>query len=231
MSATPGQPSLGCPTVGVRVAPPRGRVCAGGQHDPPRACPKRAGNRAGAAASTEVPALAAGSADAPVAAGPGRWDLSTRRPRTQDADWDRRPLTLRGHRNCCWYPTVERSAKRSRPRCAPTGCPLRRSRTFKQFTGRFTKPRPAEVLFERVCRENGITARLTKPRSPTTTGKLERWHSGCRLHRPNGEPRIWAYPKDVSLHAMESPPADVRSSTMSPGSPSITDRAPELADP
>jgi transposase len=30
----------------------------------------------------------------------------------------------------------------------------------KQFTGRFTKPRPAEVLFERVCRENGITARV-----------------------------------------------------------------------
>jgi hypothetical protein len=27
----------------------------------------------------------------------------------------------------------------------------------KQFTGRFTKPRPAEVLFERVCREHGIT--------------------------------------------------------------------------
>lgn len=35
----------------------------------------------------------------------------------------------------------------------------------KQFTGRFTRPRPAEALFERVCRENGITARLTKPRS------------------------------------------------------------------
>jgi transposase len=33
----------------------------------------------------------------------------------------------------------------------------------KQFTGRFTKPRPAEVLFERVCREHGITAKLTKP--------------------------------------------------------------------
>jgi len=27
----------------------------------------------------------------------------------------------------------------------------------KQFTGRFTKPRPAEVLFGRVCREHGIT--------------------------------------------------------------------------
>ena len=25
----------------------------------------------------------------------------------------------------------------------------------KQFTGRFGKPRPAEVLFERICRENG----------------------------------------------------------------------------
>jgi hypothetical protein len=46
----------------------------------------------------------------------------------------------------------------------------------KQFTGRFTKPRPAEVLFERICRENGITQRLTKPRSPTTTGKIERLH-------------------------------------------------------
>jgi transposase InsO family protein len=30
------------------------------------------------------------------------------------------------------------------------------------------------VLFERICRENGITQRLTKPRSPTTTGKIER---------------------------------------------------------
>jgi transposase InsO family protein len=50
----------------------------------------------------------------------------------------------------------------------------------KQFTGRFTKPMPAEVLFERICRENGITARLTKPRSPTTTGKIERWHKSLR---------------------------------------------------
>jgi transposase InsO family protein len=46
----------------------------------------------------------------------------------------------------------------------------------KQFTGRFGAPRPAEVLFERICRHNGITQRLTKPRSPTTTGKVERWH-------------------------------------------------------
>jgi len=58
----------------------------------------------------------------------------------------------------------------------------------KQFTGRFTKPRPAEVLFERVCRENGITSRLTKPFSPTTTGKIERWHQTLRreLLDPSG---------------------------------------------
>jgi transposase InsO family protein len=50
----------------------------------------------------------------------------------------------------------------------------------KQFTGRFTRPRPSEVLFERICRENGITARLTRPRTPTTTGKIERWHKTVR---------------------------------------------------
>ena len=49
------------------------------------------------------------------------------------------------------------------------------------FTGRFIKPRPAEVLFERICRENGITQRLTRPRSPTTTGKIERLHQSLQL--------------------------------------------------
>ena len=46
----------------------------------------------------------------------------------------------------------------------------------KVFTGRFGKPRPAEVLFERICRKNGIKQLLTKPYSPTTIGKVERWH-------------------------------------------------------
>src|ERR1700751_694366 len=48
------------------------------------------------------------------------------------------------------------------------------------FTGRFIRPRPAEVLFERICRENGITRRLTRPRSPTTTGKIERLHQSLQ---------------------------------------------------
>jgi transposase InsO family protein len=32
------------------------------------------------------------------------------------------------------------------------------------------------VLFERICRKNGIRQLLTKPYSPTTIGKVERWH-------------------------------------------------------
>src|SRR5258707_11130118 len=41
----------------------------------------------------------------------------------------------------------------------------------KVFTGRFAQP-PVEVLFDRICRENGVDHLLTAPRSPTTTGKM-----------------------------------------------------------
>ncbi len=49
----------------------------------------------------------------------------------------------------------------------------------KVFTGRFG-PHPVEVLFDRICRENGISHRLTAVRSPTTTGKIERFHQSLR---------------------------------------------------
>jgi transposase InsO family protein len=49
----------------------------------------------------------------------------------------------------------------------------------KVFTGRFHHP-PVEVLFDRICRENGIEHLLTAPRSPTTTGKVERFHRTMR---------------------------------------------------
>jgi transposase InsO family protein len=48
----------------------------------------------------------------------------------------------------------------------------------KQFTGRFGYG--GEVLFDRICRDNGITHRLTPPRTPTTTGKVERFHQSLR---------------------------------------------------
>jgi transposase InsO family protein len=47
------------------------------------------------------------------------------------------------------------------------------------FTGRFNHP-PVEVLFDKICRENGIEHLLTAPRSPTTTGKIERFHRSLR---------------------------------------------------
>ena len=50
----------------------------------------------------------------------------------------------------------------------------------KVFTGRFTQP-PVEVLFDRICRENGVDHILTEPRSPTTTGKIERFHRTLRI--------------------------------------------------
>jgi len=49
----------------------------------------------------------------------------------------------------------------------------------KVFTGRFNHP-PTEVLFDAICRRNGIEHLLTQPRSPTTTGKIERFHRSLR---------------------------------------------------
>jgi len=56
----------------------------------------------------------------------------------------------------------------------------------KVFTGRFAL-RPTEVLFDRICRENGITHRLTAPRSPTTTGKIEHFHGTLRREFLDGK--------------------------------------------
>ena len=46
-----------------------------------------------------------------------------------------------------------------------------RYRAVLAVLGRFAG-RDVEVLFDRICRENGITHRLTAPYSPTTTGKI-----------------------------------------------------------
>src|SRR5829696_8537286 len=47
------------------------------------------------------------------------------------------------------------------------------------FTGKYATP-PVEVLFDKICRENGIDHLLTQPRSPATTGKIERFHRTLR---------------------------------------------------
>ena len=49
----------------------------------------------------------------------------------------------------------------------------------KVFTARFG-PGPGPVLFDRICHNNGTKHRLTAPYSPTTTGKVERFHRTFR---------------------------------------------------
>ena len=55
----------------------------------------------------------------------------------------------------------------------------------KVFTGRFNNP-PVEVLFDAICRKHGIEHLLTQPRSPTTTGKIERFHRSMRAEFLSG---------------------------------------------
>src|SRR5262249_57387868 len=52
----------------------------------------------------------------------------------------------------------------------------------KQFTDRFGKhgARNGEVLFDKICRQNGITHRLTAPAPPNQNGKAERFHGTFR---------------------------------------------------
>jgi transposase InsO family protein len=57
----------------------------------------------------------------------------------------------------------------------------------KVFTGRFHHP-PVEVLFDAICREHGIEHLLTAPRSPTTTGKIERFHRSLRAEFLSNKP-------------------------------------------
>jgi transposase InsO family protein len=49
----------------------------------------------------------------------------------------------------------------------------------KVFTGHYGS-HPHETLFDKICRNNGIKHLLTAVRSPTTTGKIERFHRTLR---------------------------------------------------
>jgi len=57
----------------------------------------------------------------------------------------------------------------------------------KVFTARFG-PGPGPVLFDRICAQNGVEHILTAPYSPTTTGKVERFHKTMR--------KEWVRPHD-----------------------------------
>ena len=95
-------------------------------------------------------------------------------------------------RFCISALVVERAT--ARPTCDALELAMRRhgvpaeilTDNGKVFTGRFG-PGTGEVLFDRICRENGIKHLLTRPRSPTTTGKIERWHKTLRIEFLNGK--------------------------------------------
>lgn len=75
----------------------------------------------------------------------------------------------------------------SRPVCGVLAAALQRhgvpeailTDNGKVFTGRHSG-RPMETLFDKICRTNGIEHLLTAVRSPTTTGKIERFHGTLR---------------------------------------------------
>jgi transposase InsO family protein len=90
------------------------------------------------------------------------------------------------HSRYC-VPVTLMARERTRPVCDALGAALARygvpqqilTDNGKVFTGKFGHP-PVEVLFDKICRENGIDHLLTAPRSPTTTGKIERFHRSLR---------------------------------------------------
>jgi transposase InsO family protein len=56
----------------------------------------------------------------------------------------------------------------------------------KVFTNRFGRG-DSLVLFDRICQHNSIKHRLTKPHSPTTTGKVERFHKTLKREFLDGK--------------------------------------------
>jgi transposase InsO family protein len=61
----------------------------------------------------------------------------------------------------------------------------------KVFTARFGLG-PGPVMFDRICQDNGIRHLLTAPYSPTTTGKIERFHKTLRAEFLTGHDRAHA---------------------------------------
>jgi transposase InsO family protein len=72
----------------------------------------------------------------------------------------------------------------------------------KVFTARFGRG-PGPVLFDRICAENGVRHLLTAPYSPTTTGKVERFHKTLRAGwgRPNERRFVTLAEAQASLDA------------------------------
>ena len=132
-----------------------------------------------------------------------------------------------------WWPGRRRGrcATRSRRPWLAMGCPRQiLTDNGKVFTARFG-PGPGPVLFDRICTDNGINHILTAPRSPTTTGKVERWHKTLRREFLDG--KVFASIADAqaqldvwvrSLQPRAAAPVDRADAARSSGSSSPTPR-------
>jgi transposase InsO family protein len=140
----------------------------------------------------------------------------------------------------------------ARPTCEALALAMRRhgvptqilTDNGKVFTGRFG-PGTGEVLFDRICRENGIRHLLTAPRSPTTTGKVERFHRTLRqefltgavfdsIAQAQAELDVWVehYNHDRPHQGigMVPPVERFRLAQAEPSTIELTDAAPDTTD-
>ena len=110
-----------------------------------------------------------------------------RRQRSEDRVGHRRPLPVRDLRRgggAGHGPAgVRRPGGGHQPSRGAGGDPDRQ----RQGVHRPVRARPGAVRFDRICRDHGIDHILTAPRSPTTTGKVERWHKTLRAEFLSGK--------------------------------------------
>jgi transposase InsO family protein len=79
----------------------------------------------------------------------------------------------------------------------------------KQFTDRFGNR--GEVLFDKICRLNGIAHRLTAPASPTTTGKVERFHLTLRWELLDGREPFESLDQALFSSSAQTAPSNAKS--------------------
>ena len=176
-------PAWGADRIGYQLQTGRDHPGAGADQYLSGAGPQRAGEPGAAEASSGgLSAVGAGPADGVVADGCGRRLPPRRRGGAEGG------LGIDDNSRFAISATLVRRATAG-PVCEALLAALRRhgvpdqilTDNGKVFTGRFGPAgSSAEVLFDRVCAENGIRHLLTAPRSPTTTGKVERWHKTIR---------------------------------------------------
>jgi transposase InsO family protein len=138
-----------------------------------------------AAQALGVSALAAAGGDAALAARHRLWAAAGRRPSPGELREARIVTGVDDHSRFCVLARVSsarpaaRSAWRSRRRSSAMGR-RRRCSAITASSSPIGSVAAGEVLFDKICRRNGIAHRLTQPSSPTTTGKIERFHQTLR---------------------------------------------------